>query len=112
MNLVTGCTLQAELKNANTVLTYLFRDLPGSFIFQMGNYLKYFVHKLTTPVNRNIGLRVVTSASIIQNAWYRNSVNSPLKVPKREIFDRSDFPDFYIIKSLCVGDVGVKIKKF
>ncbi len=33
-----------------------------------------------------------------------------LKVPKREIFYRSDFPDFYIIKSLCVGDFGVKIK--
>ena len=33
-------------------------------------------------------------------------------MPKREIFDRSDFPDFYIIKSLCVGDFGVKIKKF
>jgi hypothetical protein len=35
----------------------------------------------------------------------------PLKVPKREIFDRSDFPDFYTIKSLRVGDLGVKIKK-
>jgi hypothetical protein len=34
-----------------------------------------------------------------------------LKVPKREIFDRSDFPDFYTMKSLCVGDFGVKIKK-
>ena len=34
-----------------------------------------------------------------------------LKVPKREIFDRSDFPDFYTIKSLRVGDFGVKIKK-
>jgi hypothetical protein len=34
-----------------------------------------------------------------------------LKVPKREIFDRSDFPDFYTIKSLCVGDFGVTIKK-
>ncbi len=33
-------------------------------------------------------------------------------MPKREIFDRSDFPDFYIIKSLCVGDFGVKIKFF
>jgi hypothetical protein len=32
-------------------------------------------------------------------------------VPKREIFDRSDFPDFYTIKSLCVGDFGVIIKK-
>jgi hypothetical protein len=35
---------------------------------------------------------------------------SPLKVPKREIFDRSDFSDFYTIKSLRVGDFGVKIK--
>jgi hypothetical protein len=32
-------------------------------------------------------------------------------VPKREIFDRSDFPDFYTIRSLRVGDFGVKIKK-
>jgi hypothetical protein len=33
-----------------------------------------------------------------------------LKVPKRELFDRSDFPDFYTIKSLRVGDFGVRIK--
>jgi hypothetical protein len=33
----------------------------------------------------------------------------PLKVPKREIFDRSDFPDFYTIKSSWVGDLVVKI---
>ena len=32
-------------------------------------------------------------------------------MPKREIFDRSDFPDFYTIKSLRVGDFRVKIKK-
>jgi hypothetical protein len=31
------------------------------------------------------------------------------KVPKREIFDRSDFPDFYTTKSLLVGDFGIKI---
>ncbi len=31
---------------------------------------------------------------------------------KGEIFDRSDFPDFYTIKSLCEGDFGVKIKYF
>ncbi len=35
---------------------------------------------------------------------------SILKVPKCEIFDRSDFDDFYIIKSLWGGDFGVKIK--
>ncbi len=34
-----------------------------------------------------------------------------LKVPKREIFDRSDFPDSYTIKSLRVGDIGVKIER-
>ncbi len=38
-------------------------------------------------------------------------VRDRLKVPKREIFDRSDFPDYYTIKSLRVGDFGVKIKK-
>ncbi len=32
-------------------------------------------------------------------------------MPKREMFDRSDFPDFYTIKSLHVGDFVVKIKK-
>ncbi len=37
---------------------------------------------------------------------------SQLKVPKREIFDRLDFPDFYTIKYLRVGDFGVKIKIF
>ncbi len=36
---------------------------------------------------------------------------SILKVPKREILDRTDFPDFYTVKSLRVGDFGVKIKK-
>ncbi len=37
---------------------------------------------------------------------------TPFKVPKCEIFDRSDFDDFYTIKSLCEGDFGVKIKNF
>ncbi len=32
-------------------------------------------------------------------------------MPKREIFDRSDFPDFYTMKSLREGDFGVKMKK-
>ncbi len=35
----------------------------------------------------------------------------PLKVPKCEIFHRSDFDYFYTIKSLCEGDFGVKVKK-
>ncbi len=40
-----------------------------------------------------------------------NNLNCFLKVPKREIFHRSDFPDFYTIKPLRVGNFGVKIKK-
>ncbi len=33
-------------------------------------------------------------------------------MPKREIFDSSDFPHFYTIMSLRVGDFGVKIFYF
>jgi hypothetical protein len=40
-----------------------------------------------------------------------NEGSNELKEPKREMFDRSDFRDFYTIKSLRVGDFGVKIKK-
>jgi hypothetical protein len=36
--------------------------------------------------------------------------NKNLKVPKCESLDRSDFHDFYPIKSLWEGDFGVKIK--
>ncbi len=38
-----------------------------------------------------------------------HEMNIFLKVPKSEIFDRSDFPDFYTIKSSSVGDLLVKI---
>jgi hypothetical protein len=40
---------------------------------------------------------------------FENFCKNKLKVPKREILDRSDFPDFYTIKSLREGDFGVKI---
>jgi hypothetical protein len=45
-------------------------------------------------------------SSTSSNGWSRT-----LKVPKCEIFERSDFPDFYTIKSRREGDFGVKIKK-
>jgi hypothetical protein len=35
-----------------------------------------------------------------------------LKVPKCEIFDHSDFHDFYIIKSLSGGEFGVTLNFF
>ncbi len=41
--------------------------------------------------------------------WIFFIKESCLKMPKREIFDRSDFPDLYTIKSSWVGDLVVKI---
>jgi hypothetical protein len=35
--------------------------------------------------------------------------NCMLKVPKCEIFDRSDFQDFYTIKPFWISDFGAKI---
>ncbi len=49
----------------------------------------------------------MTRACVLGSAL--DSYGNFLKVPKREIFDRSDFPDFYTIKSLRKGDFGVKI---
>jgi hypothetical protein len=37
------------------------------------------------------------------NFKYKIKSHLNLKVPKREIFDCSDFPDFYTIKSLRMG---------
>ncbi len=51
---------------------------------------------------------------IFAKIWNENIRFNPkwdLKVPKCEIFDRSDFNDFYTIKSLREGDCGVKIWK-
>ncbi len=48
--------------------------------------------------------------------WYsgfeENWFMKKTKVPKCEIFDRSDFHDFYPIKSVWEGDFEVKIKSF
>ncbi len=52
----------------------------------------------------SVGLLVI----VFNTLWLAAGM---IKVPKREIFDRSDFPDFYTIKSLRVGDFGVKINK-
>jgi hypothetical protein len=46
------------------------------------------------------------------NEIVRSWIRLLLKMPKCEIFDRSDSHDFYTIKSLKEGDFGIKIKKF
>jgi hypothetical protein len=50
--------------------------------------------------------------SISDNQNLLSDYPALLKVPKCEIFDRSDFHDFYPVKSLWEGDFGVKIKCF
>ncbi len=55
------------------------------------------------PGTRQTGLTGRFQKSFGMNSWHL------LKVPKREIFDRSNFPDFYAIKSSWVGDLVVKI---
>ena len=40
---------------------------------------------------------------LLAHALYVHVMIMHLKVPKREIFDRSDFPDFYTRKSSWVG---------
>ncbi len=56
---------------------------------------------------------VILYVFCISHTGNMSSVQAPqrhiLKVPKSEIFDRSDFPDFYTIKSSWVGDLMVKI---
>ncbi len=52
--------------------------------------------------------------TIVDSPVYDDGLLEPthtplLKVRKCEIFDRSDFPDFYTIKSSWVGDLVIKI---
>ncbi len=61
--------------------------------------------------NLNCDYSYENSSEIGELEYFNSALHSSLlKVPKREIFDRSDFPDFYTMKSLRVGDFGVKIK--
>ncbi len=60
--------------------------------------------------------RIISKRCVLQyipveifRASFKFFLGDTLKVPKREIFDRLDFSDFYTIKSLREGDFGVKI---
>ncbi len=64
------------------------------------------IQNLLTDVQKNWSQR-----SYLEKSEKSGFFQLLLKVPKREIFDRSDFPDFYTIKSLREGDFGVKIWK-
>ncbi len=56
-----------------------------------------------------LDINLTKDSSILFHAIHSSFFRRILKVPKREILDRSDFPDFYTIKSLREGDFGVKI---
>ena len=55
---------------------------------------------------------MISIIRFLDNSNLHAIISTLLKVPKCEIFDRSDFHDFYTIKSLWEGDFGVKIKCF
>ncbi len=71
------------------------------------------VLKRDSSVRCFIGLFIESKQEGTEQAKKPYHATVPLKVPKREIFDRSDFPDFYsyTMKSLRVSDFGVKINK-
>jgi hypothetical protein len=66
----------------------------------------FFKNQVQAATVDTLSIKIQTVSSIC-----KFSDSLCLKVPKRDIFYRSDFPDFYTIKSLRVGDFGVKIKK-
>jgi hypothetical protein len=68
---------------------------PVQHFFSLTGYFYYFI--LHDYLPNNLGRQSCCVANIL------------LKVPKREIFDHSDFPDFYTIKSSWVVDLLVKI---
>ncbi len=74
----------------------------------MKNNKKFYTAFKIIFIPRSLSIRrtILSLLKMVQQNFF---LNETLKVPKREIFNRSDFPDFYIIKSLCVGDFGVKI---
>jgi hypothetical protein len=65
------------------------------------NNFKYLTHYLTNGFE-------ITEPKLQDTRIACAEMQQRLKVPKCEIFDRSDFPDFYTIKSPWVGDLVVK----
>jgi hypothetical protein len=86
LNKAATCTVKAGSLKMNTALEY------------------------STRVVQEGGRRCKKSS--LNDLVHLTPLRIPLKVPKCEIFDRSDFHDFYPIKSLWEGDFGVKIKRF
>ncbi len=61
--------------------------------------------------------RIISKRCVLQyipveifRASFKFFMGDILKVPKCEIFDRSDFHDIYSIKPFWVGDFGAKIE--
>ncbi len=83
---------------------------PNSFLNGLGSEAQFIVPDWGVKVDNGIELSY-QQVRLHRLAHGRRNFKdtNPLKVPKREIFDRSDFSDFYAIKSSCVGDLLVKI---
>jgi hypothetical protein len=74
------------------------------FWYVVETYLKYYWRVLSVILKKSPS-NMFSMEIAIRTAHHRLI----LKVPKCEIFDRSDFPDFYTIKSSWVGDLVVEI---
>ncbi len=102
------CKSTVNIKGKISLVVYFFWRFEKLYIkFCMCTAVVFLICKLFSCF-----YELPTTLKIIPNPS-RNSFfcswSISLKVPKREIFDRSDFPDFYTIKSSLVGDLLVKI---
>jgi hypothetical protein len=59
--------------------------------------------------NAKVKVYFFNTVSFILMGTVKHTCSGMLKVPKCEIFDRSDFHDFYTIKPFWVVDFGAKI---
>jgi hypothetical protein len=90
-------------------ILYILQHRFGKIAKSFGDFRLFFQRSIfpyifeSSPFVREQAIHLFFLTRILQQHTFC------LKVPKREIFDRSDFPDFYRIRSSWVGDLDVKI---
>ncbi len=111
------CQLEFKLRMFDIQLGLIYRQVHENlpfYYFTQYHSAKFVLKGAPWQLSKLISSlwSVIHFEHVIQLPHTKNSsISSCLKVPKRELFERSDFPDFYTIKSLRVGDFRVKIKK-
>ncbi len=84
------------------------RPIPSEFSYTVyeENFILFFIRVYGEYLRRANTTRLF----ILYLLFSVYFIQSPLKVPKCEIFHLFDFNDFYGIKSLYVGDLRAEIK--